>query len=377
MFWQPTSAATLPPDGHRRTSDRVRCRGGRGRLAHDGLARAQRQGPGRCAHACARDRRGQADRLPREPDRAEPALGPHRHPRPRPADDRHRRPSQRGARPRLLHPPRRRGRRGGRRARARAPPPPAAAAGRRPPPPPARAPPPPPPPPLRQVAALRDLPVDGGIVVDPNANDPSLALFDALGLPLVTVERDPARPGADWFVASDNAANTRTVLDHLAAHGARRIALLAPETTAAWVSETRETYAAWTAEHDREPIIVSVAHERLEGSAYTSTAELLDRPDRPDAVYAVSEPYATGALRAARERGLGVPDALLLVAGVDSHEASAGDPPITALDLHPDEQAANAVELLVARVGGRPADVPRMVPGTLCVRRSSARDAAA
>jgi DNA-binding LacI/PurR family transcriptional regulator len=227
------------------------------------------------------------------------------------------------------------------------------------------------PPPLRQIADVRGLPVDGAIVVDPGAHDPVLALFDALGLPVVTVERDPARPGADWFVASDNARNTRTVLHHLAANGARRIALLAPQTTASWVSETRETYAAWTAEHAREPIVVSVPHERLEGSAYTSTLALLDRPDRPDAVYAVSEPYATGALRAARERGLRVPGDLLLVAGVDSHEASAGDPPITALDLHPDEQAAVAVELLVARVAGRDADVPRTVPGTLCIRRST------
>jgi DNA-binding LacI/PurR family transcriptional regulator len=232
------------------------------------------------------------------------------------------------------------------------------------------------PPPLRQIADVRDLPVDGGIVVDPAANDPILALFDAIGLPVVTVERDPARPGADWFVASDNASNTRTVLDHLAANGARRIALLAPQTTAAWVSETRETYAAWTAGHGREPIVVSVPHERLEGSAYTSTLELLARPDRPDAVYAVSEPYATGALRAIRERGLRVPDDVLLVAGVDSHEASTGEPPITALDLHPDEQAAVAVELLVARVAGRPADAPRTVPGTLCVRRSSRRSPA-
>ena len=233
------------------------------------------------------------------------------------------------------------------------------------------------PPPLRQLADLRNLPVDGGIVVDPGANDPGLALFDALGLPVVTIERDPARPGADWFVASDNAANTRAVLDHLAANGARRIALLTPQTTAAWVSETRETYAAWTAEHGREPIVVSVPHERLEGSAYASTAELLTRPDRPDAIYAVSEPYAAGVVRAARERRLRVPDDLLLVAGVDSHEASTGDPPITALELHPDEQAAIAVELLVARVGDRPVEVPRTVPGTLCVRDSSRRRATA
>jgi DNA-binding LacI/PurR family transcriptional regulator len=230
------------------------------------------------------------------------------------------------------------------------------------------------PPPLRQTADLRDLPVDGGIVVDPAANDPSLALFDGLDLPVVTVERDPARPGTDWFVASDNAANTRMVLDHLAANGARRIALLAPQTTAAWVSETRETYAAWIAEHDRDAVVVSVPHERLEGSAYASTAELLARPDRPDAIYAVSEPYATGALRAARERRLRVPDDLLLVAGVDSHEASTGHPPITALDLHPDEQARIAIELLIARVNGEDAELPQTVPGTLCVRSSSLRD---
>ena len=93
-------------------------------------------------------------------------------------------------------------------------------------------------------------------------------------------------------------------------------------------------------------------------------------------MYAVSEPYATGAMRAARERCLRVPDDLLLVAGVDSHEASSGDPPITALDLHPDEQAAIAVELLVARVDDRHPDVPRTVPGTPCVRRSSDRGAA-
>jgi DNA-binding LacI/PurR family transcriptional regulator len=227
------------------------------------------------------------------------------------------------------------------------------------------------PPPLRRIADLQDLPVDGGIVVDPGANDPTLGLFDALGLPVVTIERDPARPGADWFVASDNAANTRTVLDHLAANGAQRIALLAPQTTAAWVSETRETYAAWTADHGREPIVVSVPHERLEGSAHASTAGLLARPDRPDAIYAVSEPYATGALRAARERGLRVPDDLLLVAGVDSHEASTGDPPITALDLHPAEHAAAAVELLVARLEGEQRARTRSVKATLRARQST------
>jgi DNA-binding LacI/PurR family transcriptional regulator len=229
------------------------------------------------------------------------------------------------------------------------------------------------PPPLQSIADLRDLPIDGGILADPEMNDPRLSMFHALGLPVVTIERDLGADDDAWCVTSDNDANTRMVLDHLADRGARRIALLAPDARLAWVEDTSRTFASWTQAQGRPALIVAVPHEQLEGSAYASTLRVLDRPDRPDAIFAVSEGYASGALRAARERGLRVPDDLMLVAGVDSQRASASDPPITALDLHPAEHAAAAVELLVARLAGDESVRLRSVRGTLRVRASTDR----
>jgi DNA-binding LacI/PurR family transcriptional regulator len=188
---------------------------------------------------------------------------------------------------------------------------------------------------------------------------------------VVTIERDLGTDEDAWYVTSDNDANTRMVLDHLADRGASRIALLAPDARRAWVEETSRTFASWTQAHGRQPFVVPVPHEHLEGSAYATTLQLLDRPDRPDAIFALSEGYATGALRAARERGLRVPGDLMLVAGADSQQASASDPSITAMDLHPAEHAAAAVELLVARLAGDESVRTRSVAGTLRVRAST------
>ena len=76
------------------------------------------------------------------------------------------------------------------------------------------------PPPLRSGADLRDLPIDGGILADPEMNDPRLSMFRALNLPVVTIERDLGDDDDAGASSSDNDANTRIVLDHLA-QGAR------------------------------------------------------------------------------------------------------------------------------------------------------------
>jgi DNA-binding LacI/PurR family transcriptional regulator len=77
-------------------------------------------------------------------------------------------------------------------------------------------------------------------------------------------------------------------------------------------------------------------------------------------------------LRAARERGIDVPGALRIAVGVDSSQARLADPPITAIDLHPDETGRAAVDMLLARIGGAAVAAPRIVSAELRVRVSSA-----
>ena len=223
---------------------------------------------------------------------------------------------------------------------------------------------------VRDADEVRDLPVDGAIVADPSADDPVVALFDAVGTPVVTIggldrDDDP------WRLSSANGPNTRMVLDHLAERGARRIALMAPDISWSWAAETVRAYQTWTREHRRPNLVERVPLTRLEGSAHDAAARLLADPERPDAIFALAERYATGVLRACAEHGLNVPGDVLVAAGSDSTQASAGHPPVTALDLRPEEHAAQAVDLLIARIEGAAARHTGPLPAQLNIRAST------
>ncbi len=213
--------------------------------------------------------------------------------------------------------------------------------------------------------------IDGGIVVDPSPNDPWGSLLRGRNLPVVTIERDLGRPDDLWYVASDAEVSTRQMLDHLAACGAERIALLVPSSRWGWASETLAAYRAWVAEHGLESCAVPVAMAPGERSADEVTRRLLAGHRPPDAVFAVAARFLPGVLRAAKASGRKVPGDLLIAAGVDSAQAREGDPPVTALDLHPDRQAEAAVEILLARLNREPVEVPCHIPATLRIRAST------
>jgi DNA-binding LacI/PurR family transcriptional regulator len=215
--------------------------------------------------------------------------------------------------------------------------------------------------------------VDGGIVVDPSPNDPLVSHFHDLGLPVVTIERDHGRPQDPWYVASETEANTRRMLDHLAARGARRIALLTPDSAWGWATETLGAYRSWSEEHGTKPLAVPVAMSPGEQNAFAAARHLLASRHPPDAVFAVAARFVRGVMRAARETGTRVPEDLLVAAGVDGVPAREAEPPVTALDLHPERQAEAAVEMLLSRLNGGHPQAPRYIGATLRVRPSTGR----
>lgn len=226
-------------------------------------------------------------------------------------------------------------------------------------------------PPAITHAGLRGLGIDGGIVVDPSPRDPRVSLLSDQGLPVITIERDLGRPDDPWYVASETEANTHRVLDHLAAQGARRIALLAPRTDWGWATETLGAYDSWAREHDAPRLIVPVAMQPGEQSAFLAARRLLEGRKPPDALFVVAARFIGGALRAAKAAGRRVPQELLIAAGVDSIHAREGDPPVTALDLHPERQAEAAVTMLLARLDGSPVQAPQHIPAALRRRAST------
>ncbi|WP_272598877.1 LacI family DNA-binding transcriptional regulator [Solirubrobacter ginsenosidimutans] len=223
-------------------------------------------------------------------------------------------------------------------------------------------------PPLSTVEDLRDLGVDGGVVCDPLSDDRRVELFETLELPVVTIERDPARPERPWVVRADNEGNTRAVLDHLAQAGSERIALLAASGGWGWAEETTAAYEAWSAEHGREPLVELVDPRTGERGGHEPAKRLLTR-ERPDAILSQAERFTNGVLCAALDLGLRIPQDLRVAAALDSHQARDAD--VTAIDLRPDAQGEAAIALLLERLAGAERDAPLITASELMVRGST------
>jgi len=226
---------------------------------------------------------------------------------------------------------------------------------------------------LESATDLRRFAIDGAIVVDPVTEDLRLAACEKLGLPTVTVDRDLGRPSDTWWVGADNANNTREALDHLIAAGATRVAFLTADVSWSWFDDSVRAYRSWAREYGVKPCIATTRKTLLEHGAAVAVGRLLDGPDPPDAIFTPPDRFALGVLRAARERGLRVPDDLLIAAGVDSSQARLAHPPITAIDLRPAETGRAAVAMLLARIEGTSVETPQTVAAELRVRASTMR----
>lgn len=217
---------------------------------------------------------------------------------------------------------------------------------------------------------LLGLALDGGIVVDPSPADPRVTMFEQVGLPVITIERDLERDDG-WYVACRTDEITRAILDHLAEQGAQRVALLLPKLEWAWGSETLAAYESWVNERGLPRVVARASMLHGEQSGHDATARLLARRDPPDAIFVLGARFIRGVLRGAEDAGRSIPGSLMIAAGVDSIHAREGHPPVTAWDLHPERQAEEAVEMLLARMAGEADLGPRFVAATPHLREST------
>jgi DNA-binding LacI/PurR family transcriptional regulator len=216
--------------------------------------------------------------------------------------------------------------------------------------------------------------VDGAIIVDPVEGDPLVQELREASMPLVTTGRVVGDdPGRAW-VDNDHVAGTRSVLDHLARRGARRIALMTTPTVISYSVDVERAYRAWCAEHGMDPLVTKTDQHLTESAGYAAASELLSCPTPPDAIFASYDRLAFGALLAANARGVRVPEELLLAmtATESSHGQSSG-PSVTALNLHPDQIGQRAIELLIDVVEGKAEGGEVLVPTAIIPRASTKR----
>lgn len=103
------------------------------------------------------------------------------------------------------------------------------------------------------------------------------------------------------------------------------------------------------------------------------TWELLDRASPPTAIVAFSDQLAIGALRAAHELGVTVPDDLSVVGFDDAPPAATAQPPLTTVAQPLGEIGKTTGRLVRAMVQGETVASPPSFPVELIVRKSTGR----
>jgi DNA-binding LacI/PurR family transcriptional regulator len=229
-------------------------------------------------------------------------------------------------------------------------------------------------PPSADAATIEEFAVDGVIIVDPRGDEPLFCERWHHPRRMVTTGRPTMVERVTAVVDNDHRASAVAMLDHLAEQGYQRPALMITSTSRSYTSDMLEAYAAWTAAHGIQPVVVKVDEPPTENAAAEALRSLLDRDPRPDAVYASSEDLALGVLHEAQQRGLQVPDELGVCSAVDSSVLQLTSPQVTGMFLNPRDigrAAADALLDLVDDARAVPHDVD--VPAQLFPRGSSLR----
>jgi len=188
-------------------------------------------------------------------------------------------------------------------------------------------------------------------------------------VPLVIAGRPFETEGIS-YIDVDNVAAAAGAVEHLVRLGRQRIATIAGQPGSTVSIDRLEGYrqairaAGWEID---DALIVE--GDFTETSGYAAMEQLL--PARPDAVFAASDLMAIGAMRAARDAGLRVPDDVAFIGFDDLPIATLVDIPLTTVRQPVVDFGFRAVEILIDLIenGIQPAR-QIMMETTLIVRDS-------
>ena len=222
------------------------------------------------------------------------------------------------------------------------------------------------------VGLLRSAALDGVVLAPPASDNPRILKdLAAAGIrfariaPTRDIEAGPSN-------LLDDAAAAREAAEHLLDLGHREIAIIKGDPThASSVMRMKGYDQAFAAAG------VTIRPERVEQGLFTrdsghaAALRLLRLPDPPTAILAQNDDMALGALMAAREIGVRVPQDLSIVGFDDSEVSRIAWPSITTIRQPVFEMAVAAADMVLAQLEGGDVLRRRAHPHRLIVRESS------
>lgn len=223
-------------------------------------------------------------------------------------------------------------------------------------------------PPLRERPELDQFDIDGAVVVEPEENDPATGRLRALGVPVVSLGRQPEAEAEIPYIDMQSHRTGNLLLEHLFEQGSRSIALIIGSQQRHSYIDVSKAYEEFTAEHHLESLVIRLDEEEGEDGGYRAALALLESHPEVDGICALVDAFAVGVVRGLHERGKRIPADVRVVTRYNGLRAQTSVPPLTAVNLHLADAADLAVDLLLEhRSGNRSRHVvlgpePELIP---------------
>ena len=190
-----------------------------------------------------------------------------------------------------------------------------------------------------------------GIIVVPCGNDASTLEYLGTRLPLVLIDRYFEGTGMS-YVTTNNYQGGLEATKHLISKGYRKITCAQGVQDSMPNRERVRGYKDAMAEAGLGANINVVGNEFSVQCGYLETKLLLDRDERPDAIFALSNTIVLGATKAIREAGLSVPDDIALLTFDNNLFMDFMTPSMTRISQPVDDMARLSVKILLDKLSG-------------------------
>ncbi len=212
--------------------------------------------------------------------------------------------------------------------------------------------------------------VDGIITMDAFARLPELTTLIG-NAPWVQCA-EYADEGDVSCVGINDVDAAQCVIEHLLARGCQRIALINHDLSYKYARLREQGYTRALQETQSTWKSVEYARDLSFSAGKAAMETLLRADDRPDAVFAVSDTLAAGALLAIHEAGLAMPQDIAVV-GFDGTElAEMVTPPLSTVQQPSREIGRKAVGLLLNKIDNPDAPTERIMMDWQYISRASA-----
>ncbi len=193
---------------------------------------------------------------------------------------------------------------------------------------------------------------------------PTVVIWEKIGDPIIN------------YVGFDNFQTAYSMTEYLIQLGHHRIGLIMGPYSK--VGRVRKRWAGFQAAMAKyglkiDPDLVIEKEPTLQ-NGQEAMNQLLDRPEWPTAVFAASDVFAIGALKAAKEKGLNVPRDISIAGHDDIDFAAYTDPPLTTVQVPSHEIGRLAVEVLLSKIENNKGRVQQHCLETHLVIRESCCD---